>query len=246
MLCIILACCAIVSAFIGLFYSTGGTEFFVNNVYGQQVELYGDGIYAYNSMLTVSSRLGADWMGIFGAAFLIFLCIKKPYQLWMRVLKTAQVTMFIYYFAIHIILCCTNGYIAKFILYETGRLLSSASANIMRFIQDGVEKKYIQIGTVMTAKDCRNKGYASELIYKIIEDYKDKVDGIYLFSNLDSLKFYEKLSFTQGLQYRYYLKPEIVIDRKPNGYERVLPDNNTLVQLYRNMIKESISYCVLF
>ena len=50
LLCIILACCAIISAFIGLFYSTGGAEFFVNNVYGQQVKLYGDGIYAYNSL----------------------------------------------------------------------------------------------------------------------------------------------------------------------------------------------------
>lgn len=99
LLCIILACGAIISALIGLFYSNGGSEFFVNNIYGQQVKLYGDGIYAYNSMLTVSSRLGADWTGILGAVFLIFLCINKRYQLWMRILKTAQVAMFIYYFA---------------------------------------------------------------------------------------------------------------------------------------------------
>lgn len=125
---------------------------------------------------------------------------------------------------------------------ENERLLSNASVNIMKFIQDGAEKNYIQIGTVMTAKHCRNKGYARELIYQIIEDYKDKVDGIYLFGNLDSLKFYEKLSFTQGLQYQYCLKPEMVIDRKPNGFQRVLPNNDTLVQLYKNMIKEGISY----
>ncbi len=104
LLCIILASCVIMSAFIGLFYSTGGVEFFVDNIYGQQVKLYGDGIYAYNSMLTVSNRLGADWIGIIGAIFLIFLCIIKPYQLWMRIVKTAQVTLFIYYFA-----CLTFG-----------------------------------------------------------------------------------------------------------------------------------------
>lgn len=98
-LCIILACGAIISALIGLFYSNGGVEFFVDNIYGQQVKLYGNGVYAYNSVLTVSNRLGADWIGILGAVFLIFLCMNKECQLWMRILKTAQVTMFIYYFA---------------------------------------------------------------------------------------------------------------------------------------------------
>lgn len=129
---------------------------------------------------------------------------------------------------------------------KNGRVLSNASANIMKFIQDGGEKSYIQIGTVMTAEDCRNRGYASELIYRIIEDYKHKVDGIYLFANLDALKFYEKLNFTQGLQYQCYLKPELVIDRTiSDAFEKVSPDNDELIQLYRKMIKESVTYSQL-
>lgn len=99
LLCIILACGAITSSLVGLLYSNGGLPFFVDNIYGQQVELFGDGIYTYNSVLTVSSRLGADWMGILGAMFLIFLCVNKRERLWMDILKTAQSTMFIYYFA---------------------------------------------------------------------------------------------------------------------------------------------------
>ncbi len=98
-LCIILASCAIISALIGLFYFDGGESFFATNVYGNPVELYGNGIYAYNSKLTVSSRMGADWMGIFGGVFLIFLCIGKRIFLWKDILKTAQVTTFTYYFA---------------------------------------------------------------------------------------------------------------------------------------------------
>ncbi len=125
---------------------------------------------------------------------------------------------------------------------DNGRILSNASANIMKFIQDGVEKSYIQIGTVMTAEDFRNKGYARELIHRIVGDYKDKVDGIYLFANLDALKFYEKLSFTQGLQYQYYLNSEIVIDSKTVGFKKVLPENDELIQLYKEMVKESVSY----
>lgn len=98
-LCIILACSAILSSLIGLFYSNGGTAFIVDNVYGQQVELYGKGVYAYNSTLTVSSRFGADWVGIIGGAFLIFLCFNKGKKIWLNILKTAQCTAFVYYFA---------------------------------------------------------------------------------------------------------------------------------------------------
>ena len=77
LLCIILACITILCSLVGLFYSDDGTSFIVENVYGQQVELYGKGIYAYNSTLTVSSRLGADWIGIIGGLFLVFLCVKS-------------------------------------------------------------------------------------------------------------------------------------------------------------------------
>lgn len=96
---ILIACSAIISACIGLFYSEGGPAFFVDNVYGQPVELYGKGIYAYNSVLTVSSRLGADWGGLIGAFFLIILCVDKRESLWRNVIKTAQCVMFVYYFA---------------------------------------------------------------------------------------------------------------------------------------------------
>lgn len=96
--CIILACSAIVLSLIGLFYSNDGTTFFVDNAYGQQVELYGKGVYAYNSILTVSCRLGADWIGMLGGLFLLFLCFQKREQLWTNILKTAQCTGFVYYF----------------------------------------------------------------------------------------------------------------------------------------------------
>lgn len=98
-LCVILACSAIVLSIIGLYESNEAATVLVNNVYGQQVELYGKGVYAYNSTLTVSSRLGADWMGILGGVFFLFLCFNKGEKSWVNVLKTAQSTMFIYYFA---------------------------------------------------------------------------------------------------------------------------------------------------
>lgn len=48
------------SACIGLFYTNGGEHFFVTNIYGQQIELFGDGIYSYNSLLKVGATKGTD------------------------------------------------------------------------------------------------------------------------------------------------------------------------------------------
>ncbi len=98
-LCIVLSCIVITTAIIGLFYSDGGETIFVKNIYGQEVELYGKGIYAYNSLLTVSGRLGADWMGILCGILMISLCFLKKDQIWAILLKISQSFLFVYYFA---------------------------------------------------------------------------------------------------------------------------------------------------
>lgn len=51
---------SILSACIGIFFTNGGTTRIVENIYGQQVELYGDGIYANNSLMKVGATKGTD------------------------------------------------------------------------------------------------------------------------------------------------------------------------------------------
>ena len=51
---------AIVSACFGLFYSFGGTQRIVENIYGHQVTLFGDGIYANDSIFKAGATKGAD------------------------------------------------------------------------------------------------------------------------------------------------------------------------------------------
>lgn len=107
----------------------------------------------------------------------------------------------------------TNGYFeGDYIPYsyeENGKMLANVSVNLMKFMQNGQEKDYIQIGTVMTKKDCRNKGYARELMEMVLADYKENCDGLYLFGNLSTLGFYDKLGFSRGRQYRYILKETV-------------------------------------
>ena len=86
---------------------------------------------------------------------------------------------------------------------DNGKIVANASANIMKMMQNGREKLYIQIGTVMTRPEFRNQGLARSLIYKILEDYKDRVDGFYLYGNLSAEGFYSRIGFERLDQYRY-------------------------------------------
>lgn len=106
----------------------------------------------------------------------------------------------------------TEGYFeGDYIPYsfmEGGKILANASANKMNFIQNGIHKNYIQIGTVMTDETYRNQGFARRLIEHILKEYKDNCDGFYLFGDLTALNFYRKTGFQESLQYQYVLKKD--------------------------------------
>jgi len=108
----------------------------------------------------------------------------------------------------------TNGYFGgeyiPYSLTEEGRMLSNVSVNRMKFMQNGEEKYYIQIGTVMTDEDYRKQGLASRLIKYVIAEYENDCDGIYLFGNLDAVSFYEKMGFKTLNEYRYTVKEEFL------------------------------------
>ena len=58
----------LVSAFVGIFYTTGGERFLVDNIYGESVELFGDGIYKFNSIIKATGNKGTDIVMIFVAS----------------------------------------------------------------------------------------------------------------------------------------------------------------------------------
>jgi len=62
---------AIISSCIGVFYSFGGKPKIVDNIYGQAIKLYGDGIYANDSILKVGASKGTDIVIIIIAVILI-------------------------------------------------------------------------------------------------------------------------------------------------------------------------------
>lgn len=81
-LSMIAALVAIISAIIGLFYTTGGTIRVVENIYGQKIQLYGDGIYANDELLKVGTTKGTDAvLLIFSVCLIILTMLVRKYKL---------------------------------------------------------------------------------------------------------------------------------------------------------------------
>lgn len=94
----------------------------------------------------------------------------------------------------------------KYIPYSLAvcnKIIANVSVNLMDFDMDGIKKHYIQVGTVMTDRDYRGQGLSRLLMEKIIDEYKDKTDGIYLFGNDSVINFYPKFGFVESKEYQY-------------------------------------------
>jgi predicted GNAT family N-acyltransferase len=124
-------------------------------------------------------------------------------------------------------------------LVDGDKVIANVSVNLMDFNMDGTEKHYIQIGTVMTDAEYRRQGLSRYLIEKIIAEYKEKVDGIYLFGNDKVVNFYPKFGFTKGTEYQYS-KAINAIDKKEQ-IEHVNIFNKTNRERFLNKVKSCVS-----
>lgn len=88
-------------------------------------------------------------------------------------------------------------------LIQGDKVCANVSVNQMTFFFRGKKRQYIQLGTVMTHKEYRNKGLSRLLIEQIVNQWKDKCDAIYLFANDTVLDFYPKFGFLKQEEYEY-------------------------------------------
>lgn len=155
-----------------------------------------------------------------------------------------QLTQKIFYF--DFIGWYDNGYwtdrYCPHVLIEDGRVISNVSVNRMRFDMNGEIKNYIQLGTVMTEPEHRGLGLNKYILTKVIQEYKEKVDGIYLFGNDSVLNYYPKFGFQPIKEYEYYHKitkeDKIRVEKQGKNYiieEIELSDQRVKEQLYRTI-----------
>lgn len=134
-----------------------------------------------------------------------------------------------------------NGYwTEKYIPYSIvnkEEVVANISVNPMKFIEKGSVKHYIQLGTVMTDKAYRNQGLSRNLMEIILNDYKDKVDGFYLFANDSVLEFYPKFGFNKSNEYQYV---KTVDNKGKMKATKILMENKRDWDVLESAIKKSI------
>ena len=81
-------------------------------------------------------------------------------------------------------------------LMEGNRVVSHITVSRMEFLWNGQERHYVQLGTVLTAPDCRGRGLSRALMERVLADWRDRCDMVYLFANETVLEFYPRFGFT--------------------------------------------------
>lgn len=140
-------------------------------------------------------------------------------------------------------------------IVKDNKVVANVSVNIIDTVIEGEERRFIQLGTVMTDKDYRKKGLSRFLIEKIIKEWEDKSYLIYLYANDSVTEFYPKFGFEVNNEYKYSLsnlkekaKSEVVKlnieDTKDKNLFANLINNRT--QLYKLNVKNNLSLIMFY
>lgn len=89
---------------------------------------------------------------------------------------------------------------------EGSKVIANVSVNLLDFVVNGEKKRAIQIGTVMTHPEYRNRGLSKRLMNKVLDEYENKYDFMYLFANQNVLNFYPKFGFKSVNEYQYSME----------------------------------------
>ena len=121
-------------------------------------------------------------------------------------------------------------------LFDEDKAIANVSVNIMDTVVCGYKQRFIQLGTVMTDKDYRGQGLSKFLMKKVIEEWEDKCDFLYLFANDSVLDFYPKFGFKKYNEYQYSIdifeKDNNLITRKLNIDN--LDDRSLFMDIFNN------------
>lgn len=133
-------------------------------------------------------------------------------------------------------------------LMDGDRMVANVSANRMEFVINGEVKHYIQIGTVMTAKEYQGQGLGRYLMEKVIATYRDECDGIYLFGNDNVLDYYPKFGFEVSKEYIYKkqlpvdkMREKSLQDKKSSEFVKIENPSNEEREKFFDYIRAAVS-----
>lgn len=141
-----------------------------------------------------------------------------------------------------------NGYWTEkyvpFSFVDKGKIIANVSVNKLDLIIMGEKKRGLQIGTVMTHPEYRNQGLSRRLMNKVLEEYEDQYDIMYLFANQSVLDFYPKFGFNRVEEHLFSM--EVSVKPEPAKLHKLnIKDNKDLTFIY-NFANERIPVSTYF
>lgn len=92
------------------------------------------------------------------------------------------------------------------VLKDGDKIVSAISINKMNIkIGNKPSRLYIQLGGVMTSEKYRHQGLSTALMDKILTDWEDNCDGIYLFGHEGVRDFYPRFGFKAVDEYQSFM-----------------------------------------
>lgn len=87
------------------------------------------------------------------------------------------------YFVLILNLGIKNGFLTEkykpYTLFDGEKAVANVSVNTCKFYVYGKERVYLQLDTVMTDANYRNKGLIRKILQEIEYDYAEKCDGYF-------------------------------------------------------------------
>lgn len=88
---------------------------------------------------------------------------------------------------------------------EGSRVVANVSVNKVDLLIEGKKHRSLQIGTVMTHPEYRQKGLSGKLMSAVLRDFEGQYDIMYLFANDSVMEFYPKFGFRQVAESDFFM-----------------------------------------
>lgn len=124
-------------------------------------------------------------------------------------------------------------------LFDGNKLVSHVTVSIIDFIILDERKRFIQLGTVSTDISYRKQGLNRFLIEKILHEWKDKSDMIYLYANDSVLNYYPLFGFVPVNEYQ--ATKTIRFIKNPHIIRKMDMDNLDDQKLLYNKAKNTVA-----
>ncbi|MFC2170471.1 GNAT family N-acetyltransferase [Calditrichota bacterium] len=101
---------------------------------------------------------------------------------------------------------------------KNSEIIANVSVSRMDMILNGVKRKAVQIGTVMTHPDYRGMDLSAGLMNHVINKYDSECDLMFLFANSDTFDFYPRFGFKRQVEHQFFLNT----DKIPRGNSKLV------------------------